>query len=50
MSRTVNIVLLVFFIVGGLYYRLVDKEAAGTLVVLIGILYFVALPHITRSQ
>lgn len=50
MLRTVNIVLLVLFMLGGIYYRLVDKEAAGTLVVLIGILYFVALPHVTRSQ
>ena len=38
MLRTVNIVLLAVFILGGIYYRMVDKEAAGTLVVLIGIL------------
>ena len=50
MLRTVNIILLVVFILGGIYYRLVDKEAAGTLVVLIGILYFVALPQVTSSE
>ena len=44
--RTINLIVLVFFVVGGLYYAVTDNEAQGTVVVLLGILYFVASPHI----
>ncbi|MBI2887542.1 MAG: hypothetical protein HYY02_10080 [Chloroflexi bacterium] len=50
MLRNLNIALLAFFVLGGLYYRLVDKGAEGALVVLIGILWFVALPHVRSTS
>lgn len=44
--RIFNIIVLLLCLVGAIYYTLVNKEAQGAVVLLLGILYFVALPHL----
>ena len=48
-TRMVNIGILLIGVAATIYYTIADKEAQGALVVLLCILYFVALPRITRS-
>ena len=48
--RMVNILVLVVCLAGAIYYVTVDKELQGAIVVLLGILYFVGLPHITSRE
>lgn len=44
--RIVNIIVLVLGVVGGIYYTFTDDWGQGTVVVLLGILWFVSFPHI----
>lgn len=46
MKRLISLLVFVVCIIGGVYYAAVNKEAQGTVVVLMGILYFVALPRL----
>ncbi len=48
--QALSILILLVAVAGAIYYAVVDREAQGTIVVLVAILYFLALPHITRSQ
>lgn len=45
-ERLTNSAVFVLVLAGGLYYAIVNKEAQGSLVVLLGILYFVAAPYV----
>ena len=47
--RILNIAVLIVGVVSAIYYMAADEEAQGTVVVLLAILYFVAIPHVTRS-
>lgn len=47
--RMVNMVVFVLAIVAAIYYTTADKEAQGAVVMLLGVLYFVALPHLKQS-
>ncbi len=47
--RIINLAVFVFFAVASIYYTAIDEEAQGTVVMLLGILYFVALPHLKES-
>ncbi len=44
--RALNIVVLLVGVIGAVYYTATNQESQGAVVVLSGILYFVALPHI----
>ena len=46
MKRLINILVLLVCVVGGVYYLAVNNESQGAVVVLLGILYFVALPRL----
>jgi hypothetical protein len=46
----VNILVLLVCLAGAIYYVTVDKEPQGAIVVLLGILYFLGLPHIVRRE
>lgn len=47
--RIVNLVVFALFVIGAVYYTASDEEAQGAVVMLLGILYFVALPHLKKS-
>ena len=49
MSKVLSLLVLVAALVGALYYTVRDNETQGVVVVLLGILYFVALPHLGSS-
>jgi len=49
MKRVISWAVLVLAVIGAIYYSAVDKEAQGAIIVLLGVLYFVALPHLTSS-
>ena len=46
MKRAISILILLTSLVGAVYYTAVDQEGQGAVVVLLGILYFVALPRL----
>ncbi|MBM2826699.1 MAG: hypothetical protein HW403_763 [Dehalococcoidia bacterium] len=46
-KRMVSIAVLVLGVVAALYYTSSDKEAQGAVILLLGILYYNALPHIS---
>ena len=48
--RTINMVVLILGVVGALYYSAANKEDQGAVVLLLGILYFLALPYITQEH
>ena len=45
----INIGIFAFFIIASIFYTASDEEAQGAVVMLLGILYFVALPHLKES-
>ena len=47
--RVLNLVVFIAGLAASVYYTAANKEAQGAVVVLTAILYFLALPHITRS-
>ena len=47
--RILNIVVFIAGIVAAIYYTASDNEPQGTVVLLLTILYFVALPKITQD-
>ena len=47
--RILNIAVLAAGVAAAFYYAASDNEAQGTVIVLLAVLYFVAIPHITRS-
>ncbi|GEM_PF-3512564 len=49
-KQAVSIVVFVLGAIAALFYTSSDNEAQGTVVVLLAILFFVALPHITKSS
>jgi hypothetical protein len=46
--KIVNILVFLVALAGAIYYSAVNRETQGAVVVLLGILYFVALPQISR--
>lgn len=48
--RMLNIAVFVFFVVASVFYTASDEEAQGVVVMLLGILYFVALPYLKESK
>ncbi|MDA0769090.1 MAG: hypothetical protein O2821_02560 [Chloroflexi bacterium] len=48
--RIVNLVVLILGIAGGLYYTVSDNHLQGIIVVLMGILWFVSVPHIIGDE
>lgn len=46
MKRLISMLVFAVCLVGGVYYAATNNEAQGTVVVLMGILYFVALPRL----
>lgn len=46
--KIVNILVLLVALAGAIYYTAASKETQGAVVVLLGILYFVALPQFAR--
>jgi len=46
-KNALNIVVLLAGVIGAVYYTATNQEAQGAVVVLLAILYFVALPHIS---
>ena len=46
--RIVNIIIALAGLVAAIFYTASDNEAQGTVVLLVFVLYFVALPHIVR--
>ncbi len=49
MRRIADIVILVLAVAGAVYYSANDNETQGVLVVLLGILYFMAVPYIVKT-
>ncbi len=47
--KILHALVLIVGAIGGLYYTASDNEAQGTVVVLLAILYFLAVPKILRS-
>jgi hypothetical protein len=47
--RILNVLVLLVCLAGAIYYMTVDKEMQGAVVVLLGILYFLGVPQITRK-
>jgi hypothetical protein len=47
--RMLNILVLLLSLAGGIYYITADKDTQGAVVVLLGILYFLGVPQITRK-
>ena len=50
MLRIINLVLLVLGAAGGIYYTVSDNHLQGLIVVLLGILWFVSIPHVVGDQ
>lgn len=48
--RIINVIVLILAIVGGVYYTVTDNFAQGTIVVLLGILWFVSLTHVIGDE
>ena len=48
-TQILNTVVLLIFLAGGIYYSATDNELQGTVVVLLGILYFVGVRQISRE-
>jgi hypothetical protein len=48
--RSINISVLVACLLGGIYYTVVDNEAQGAVVVLLGILYFLGFPQVIPKE
>lgn len=48
--RILSIVVFILGLAAAVYYTAADKEAQGTVVVLVAILYFVALSKITQAR
>ncbi len=48
--RSVNISVLVACLLGGTYYTVVDNEAQGAVVVLLGILYVLGFPQVMPKE
>ncbi len=46
MKRLISVLVFAICMIGGVYYAATNNEAQGTVVVLLGILYFVALPRL----
>lgn len=49
-KRVISWAVLVLSVIGAVYYAAVGNEPQGAVVVLLGILYFVALPHLTAAS
>ena len=47
--RIVNMVVFALSVIAAIYYTASDKEAQSAVVMLLGVLYFVALPHLKKS-
>jgi hypothetical protein len=50
LPRMLSVAVFVAALIGALYYTARDNEIQGAVVVLLGILYFVALPHLVREE
>ena len=44
--RIINIIVLIVTVCGGIYYTVSDNHLQGMLVALLGILWFVSVPHV----
>ena len=49
MLRVFNVLVLLASLAGGIYYTVVDNHLQGAVVVLLGILYFLAVPRIIEE-
>ncbi len=49
-KQAVSIVVFVLGVIAALFYTASDNEAQGAVVVLLAILFFVALPHMTKTS
>jgi hypothetical protein len=50
LKRIINIGVLALGVVAAFYYTAANQEGQGAVVLLLGILYFVALPHVSDSS
>ncbi len=50
MKRGLSWIVLVLCVIGAIYYALAYRETRGDVILLLGILFFVALPHLTSSN
>lgn len=46
MRRMIHVAVLIACLAGGIVYSVTDNEMQGAVVVLLGVLYFVALPRL----